>query len=99
MAGTKHFSLTNIEKLKDFDRYEGSRRHEIKVFDRTIWYRGYAIKRNAYVPQGAFGKWEVPDLKYLDKGGIKTGFLTVSIIQSKEAIDKYFNWNLKLKTI
>ena len=98
MASTKHFSLTNIEKLKEFDRYEGSRRHEIKVFDRTILYRGYEINRNAYVPQGAFGKWEVPALKYVDKGGIKTGFLTVSIIQSKEAIDKYFDWNVKLKT-
>ena len=54
MVKTNYFSLTNIEKLKDFDRYEGSRRHEIKVFDRTIEYRGYEIKRNAYVPQGAF---------------------------------------------
>jgi len=99
MPKTKNFSLLNVEKLKDFDRYEGSRRHEIKVFDRTIMYRGYEIKRNAYVPQGAFGKWEVPSLKYVDKGGIKTGFLTVSIIQSKEAIDKYFNWNVKLNTI
>jgi hypothetical protein len=99
MNKSKNFSLLNIEKLKDFDRYEGSRRHEIKVFDRTIMYRGYEIKRNAYVPQGAFGKWEVPSLKYVDKGGIKTGFLTVSIIQSKEAIDKYFNWNVKLNTL
>ena len=99
MIGTKHFSLTNIEKLKDFDRYEGSRRHEIKVFDRTILYRGFEIKRNAYVPQGAYGKWEVPNLKYVALGGIKTGFLTVSIIQSKEAIDKYFDWNLKLQMI
>ena len=99
MAGTKHFSLTNIEKLKEFDRYEGSRRHEIKVFDRTIFYRGYKIKRNAYIPNGAYGKWEVVDLKYVDKGGIKTGFLTVSIIQSKEAIDKYFDWNVKLRTV
>ena len=99
MAGTRHFSLINIEKLKDFDRYEGSRRHEIKVFDRTIWYRGYAIKRNAYIIPGADGRWEVPNLKYVAKGGIKTGFMTVSIIQSKEAIDKYFNWNKELKTV
>jgi len=99
MIGTRHFSLTNIEKLKDFDRYEGSRRQEIKVFDRTIWYRGYAIKRNSYVPSGADGRWEVPSLKYVDKGGIKTGFMTVSIIQSKEAIDKYFEWNKKLKLL
>lgn len=98
MTNSKHFSLSKIEKLKDFDRYEGSRRHEIKVFDRTIWYRGYAIKRNVYVIDGSFGRWEVPNLKYVEKGGIKTGFLTVSIIQSKEAIDKYFDWNVKLKT-
>lgn len=86
-----------INKLKDFDRYEGSRRHEIKVFDRTIYYRGFAIKRNSYIPNGAYGKWEVPNLKYIAPGGIKTGFLTVSIIQSKEAIDKYFELNKKLQ--
>lgn len=92
----KPFSLTQIDKLKDFDRYEGSRRHEIKFFDRTINYRGFEIKRNAYVPQGAYGKWEVPHLKHIEVGGIKTGFLTVSIIQSREAIDKYFELNKKL---
>ncbi len=98
MVKRKTFSLLNIEKIKDFDRYEGSRRHEIKVFDRVIHYRGFEIKRNAYIPNGAWGRWEIPTLKYLDKGGVKTGFLTVSIIQSKEAIDKYFDWNLKLKS-
>lgn len=86
-----------VEKLKDFDRYEGSRRHEIKVFDRTIEYRGFDIKRNSYVPNGAYGKWEIPTLKHLALGGIKTGFLTVSIIQSKEAIDKFFELNKKLE--
>ena len=99
MAGTKHFSLRNIEKLKEFDRYEGSRRNEIKVFGRTILYRGFEIKRNDYVPSGADGRWEIPTLKFVAKGGIKTGFLTVSIIQSKEAIDKYFDWNKKLNFI
>jgi len=99
MKKTKQFSLKNIEKLKDFDRYEGSRRHEIKVFDRTIEYRGFHIKRNAYIPNGADGRWEVPELKYIAIGGIKTGFLTVSIIQSKEAIDKYYQMNVELNLI
>ncbi len=99
MKKTRQFSLKNIEKLKDFDRYEGSRRHEIKVFDRTIEYRGFEIKRNAYIPNGADGRWEVPALKYIAIGGIKTGFLTVSIIQSKEAIDKYYQMNVELNLI
>lgn len=86
-----------VNKLQDFDRYEGSRRHEIKVFDRTIKYRGFDIKRNSYVPNGAYGRWEVPMLKHIALGGIKTGFLTVSIIQSKEAIDKYFELNKRLR--
>lgn len=95
--GNKQFSLTNIEKLKDFDRYEGSRRHEIKVFDRTIEYRDFEIKRNSYVPNGAEGRWEVPELFYIAPGGVKKGFLTVSIIQSKEAIDKYYSFNKQLQ--
>ncbi|MFW6225473.1 MAG: hypothetical protein ACOC3V_00775 [bacterium] len=95
----KQFSLTSIEKLKDFDRYEGSRRHEIKVFDRTINYRGFEIKRNSYIPNGADGRWEVPELHYIAPGGVKKGFLTVSIIQSKEAIDKYYEFNIKLETV
>jgi len=90
--------LKQIEKLKDFDRYEGSRRHEIKVYDRIIEYRGFQILRNSYVPVGGVGYWEVPNLKYVGIGGIKEGFLTVSIIQSKEAIDKWFELNQKLNT-
>jgi hypothetical protein len=88
--------IKNIEGLKDFDRYEGSRRTEIKVYDRTINYKGFEIKRNSYIPVGGEGYWEVPKLKYITIGGIKEGFLTVSIIQSKEAIDKYYDLNMEL---
>lgn len=93
---SEKIDIKNIEGLKDFDRYEGSRRHEIKVYDRTIDYKGFEIKRNSYVPVGGVGYWEVPKLKYIGIGGILTGFLTVSIIQSKEAIDKYYELNLEL---
>lgn len=96
---TRRFDLRNIEKLKDFDRHEGSRRTEIKVYDRTIEYRGFEIVRNSYIPKGAEGYWEVPDLHYLAIGGVKKGFLTVSIIQSKEAIDRYFELNQQLKEL
>lgn len=96
MSILQKVDLKQIEKLKDFDRYEGSRRNEIKVFDRIIEYRGFQILRNSYVPVGGVGYWEVPKLKYIGIGGVKEGFLTVSIIQSKEAIDKWFELNRQL---
>lgn len=99
MKITKRIDLKNIEKLKDFDRYEGSRRTEIKVYDRVIEYRGFNIVRNSYIPVGGVGYWEVPTLKYVGIGGIKQGFLTVSIIQSKEAIDKWFELNQELTCV
>lgn len=90
-------TVKDFKKLSVFDRYEGDRRHEIKSFDRTIEYRGFEIKRNSYIPNGAYGRWEVPGLKYIDIGRIKENFLTVSIIQSKEAIDKWYHLNETLK--
>jgi len=92
----KRIDLKSIEQFKDFDRYEGNRRTEIKVYDRTINYRGFDIKRNIYIPKGAVGYYEVPKLKYIDIGGIKEGFLSTSISFSKETIDKYFELNHKL---
>ena len=97
MSIAHRIDLKNIEKLKDFDRYEGSRRTEIKVYDRVIDYRGFQIVRNSYIPVGGHGLWEVPALKYIGIGGIKEGFLTLSIIQSKEAIDKWYNFNMELE--
>lgn len=89
----------DIKKLSPFDKYEGERRTEIKAYNRTIEYRGFKIKRNAYIPNGADGRWEVIGLKYVAPGGIKEGFLTVSITQSKEAVDKWFGLNEELKTL
>jgi len=89
----------DIALLAPFDKYEGDRRTEVKHYNRTIEYRGYEIKRNGYVPNGADGRWEVPTLKYIDLGGVKEGFLTVSITQSKEAIDKWFMLNEELKNL
>jgi hypothetical protein len=99
MSLINRIDVKKIEVLKDFDRYEGSRRTEIKVYDRAIDYRGFQILRNSYIPVGAEGYWEVPTLKHLAIGGIKDGFLTVSIIQAKEAIDKYYDFNMELLSI
>lgn len=90
-------SAKDIKMLSPFDKYEGERRTEIKYYDRTIEYRGFKLRRNSYVPNGAQGRWEVPTLKYVSAGGIKEGFLTVSILQCKEAIDKWFMINEQLK--
>jgi hypothetical protein len=92
-------TIKDIKKLSPFDKYEGERRTEIKAFDRTIEYRGYHIKRNSYIPNGADGRWEISNLKFIAPGGIKEGFLTVSILQSKEAIDKWFMLNEQLKNL
>lgn len=96
---TKSKSILDFKLLSPFDRYEGERRTDIKSFDREIEYRGYKILRNAYIPNGADGRWEIPNLKYIGIGGILTGFLTVSIIQSQEAIDKWFYLNEELKKV
>jgi hypothetical protein len=89
----------DIKMLAPFDKYEGERRTEIKHYNRTIKYRGYEIKRNGYIPVGADGYYEVPELHYIAPGGVKKGFLTVSITQSKEAIDKWFMMNEQLKSL
>ena len=96
---TKRKTIRDFALLAPFDRLEGDRRTEIKAFDRTIEYNGYRIYRNSYIPNGADGRYEIPDLKYIGIGGIKTGFMTVSITQSKEAIDKWGYINEQLTAI
>jgi hypothetical protein len=77
-----------------FDKHEGCKRTEHKVFNRSFWYKGFEVKRNANVPVGADGLWEIPELKWFGKGGMQKGFLTVSMIQSREAIDRYMEFNV-----
>lgn len=86
-------TILDFAKLSPFDRYEGDRRTEIKSYDRQENYRGFKMVRNGYIPNGADGRWEVPTLKYIGIGGLKTGFLTVSKTQCKEAIDKWVSLN------
>lgn len=86
-----------FELLKPFDRYEGDRRTDIKSFDKSFEYRGFIVYRNAYIPNGADGRWEVPELNHIQIGGNKKGLLSVSKIQCKEAIDKWFDYNNRLK--
>lgn len=85
--------LERPQVLDLFDKHEGSQRTDFKVYDRIINYKGFQIKRNTNVPQGALGYWDVPSLKWWSKGGLQVGFLTVSITQAKEAIDKYMEFN------
>lgn len=85
--------------IEQFNRQTGERRSEIKDYDRLIEYRGFDIIRNAYVPKGGANLWEIPELQHITVGGIKKGFATVSIIQSKEAIDKWFELNEELKRL
>ena len=94
---TKFKPLLDFKLLAPFDRYEGERRTDIKVFDRQEDYRGFRMVRNSYIPNGADGRWEIPTLKYIGIGGILTGFLTVSKTQCIEAIDRWFNLNEELK--
>jgi hypothetical protein len=83
-------------KFNEFNRNTGDRRSEIKDYNRTINYRGFKIIRNGYVVNGGADRYEVPTLKHITLGGVKEGFSTVSIIQSKEAIDKWFEFNQEL---
>ena len=93
MIATKKFEL-----LKPFDRHEGDRRTDIKSFDREIEYRGFKIYRNSYIPNGADGRYEIPELYHISIGGLKKGMLSVSIIQSKEFIDKWFVLNHEMNS-
>lgn len=85
--------MLDFKMLAPFDRYEGERRTEIKSYDRQENYRGFKMVRNGYIPNGADGRWEVPTLRYIGIGGLKTGFLTVSKTQCKDAIDQWFSLN------
>jgi hypothetical protein len=84
--------------IYSFDKYEGDRRTELKKFGRKIEYRGFDIFQNNNIPNGADGRWEIPKLKYIVPGGVKEGYLTVSIVQAKEGIDKWFMLNERLKS-
>lgn len=78
---------------KTHNRYTGERRHEIKDYDKVYEYRGYTIKRNAYVPKGGANRIEVPDL-YIPRGKEpKKGFFTVSEVQAREKIDEFFEYS------
>ena len=89
----------DIKKLSPFDKYEGERRTEIKAYGRSFEYRGFKVRQNKYIPVGANGYWEVPELKFIAPGGIQEGFLTVSMTQAREAIDKWFMLNEQLKNL
>ena len=100
LCGMKSMKTINdFKMLSPFDRYEGERRTEIKSYDKQENYRGFKIVRNAYIPNGADGRWEVPTLKYIGIGGVKIGFMTVSKTQCKEAIDRWFNLNHSLNNV
>ena len=87
--------LSKPRVLDIFDKHEGCQRTQKKEFDREFTYRGFVVKRNDNVSQGADGRWEVPTLKWWSKGKEQYGFLTVSKIQAREAIDRYMEFNIE----
>lgn len=61
------------------------------------WYKGYQILKSEGKTPGEYGLWYVPDLchrQFANK--IIRGFYSVSIIQCKEAIDEWFDFNIKV---
>lgn len=84
---------------KKFNRHTGDKRHLIKDYDKVYEYRGFTIKRNKYVPNGAENKVEVPDLLHINLGREKKGFFTVSEVQAREAIDEWYSYNIQIKKI
>ena len=61
-------------------------------------YRGYEIIKNKDKTPGEYGLWSVPELYYRDFANkIVKDFQTVSITQGREAIDEWFDFNLKVK--
>jgi hypothetical protein len=75
-----------------FDKHEGDRRTELKNFNRTIHYRGFEIKRNANVPNGGFGFWEIPNLQVFEKGSWKV-FMSCAKNEATTIIDKFYDNN------
>ena len=64
------------------------------------WYRNYEIIKNPLKTAGEDGLWSIPELYWMKYGNkIQKGFETISIIQSKEAIDKWFDFSEKTKKI
>ena len=74
----------------NFERYNESK--DIR------WYRGYQLVKNPEKSPGEVGYWSVPDLYYrVFANKIEKGFDTVSIIQCKQAINEWFDFNIKVK--
>jgi len=64
------------------------------------FYNGFVIMKHTDVPPGGEGMWEVPLLKYREFGNkINTGIRTVSLTQARDAIDKWKDFNDKLKEL
>ena len=87
-----------IENLKSFFEGEKMGFFESKSTPKDYKYRGYKVCFNPEIGPGANGRWFVPDLHYFEFANkLKKGFYTVSKTQCQEAIDKYFNLNLKYR--
>lgn len=64
----------------------------------SAWYKGFEYKRNPDKKPGEYGLWFIPELYYRNFANkIEKGFETVSMIQCREAIDQWFDFNKKVK--
>lgn len=72
--------------------------HFITDAKTNLWYRGFEIKKNLDKSPGEDGLWFIPELYYRNFANkIVKNFETVSIIQSKEAIDEWIKFNIEVK--
>lgn len=70
----------------------------IKEATTEFFYKGFKCIKNIDKEPGEFGLWIIPELYYRKYGNkIEKGYDTISMIQCREAIDKWENFNKKVK--
>jgi len=63
----------------------------------TVYYRGFHMYKNIDLSPGANGYWSIPKLYHREFANkISQGYDTVSITQGKEAIDEWYDFNIKV---
>jgi hypothetical protein len=70
-----------------------------KLYEATteFWYKGFKCIKNLEKTPGEYGLWYIPELYYRKFGNkIEKGFETVSMIQCREAIDKWYNFSINV---
>ena len=61
-------------------------------------YRGYKYVKDQTKGPGEYGLWTIPDLYYRNHANkIEKGFISISMIQCREAIDTWYDFSEKVK--